>query len=47
MGTAEMGKIAAWIDEVVKAPADEAVLGRIAREVEELCKSFPAPGLAI
>jgi len=47
MGAPEMGKIAAWIDEVVKAPADEAVTGRIAREVEELCKSFPAPGLAV
>jgi glycine hydroxymethyltransferase len=47
MGIAEMGKIAAWIDEVVKAPADEAVIGRVAREVEELCKSFPAPGLAV
>ena len=46
MGAAEMGKIAAWIDEVVKAPADDAVVLRIAREVEELCKSFPAPGLA-
>jgi glycine hydroxymethyltransferase len=46
MGAAEMGKIAAWIDDVVKAPSDEAVIGRIARDVEELCKSFPAPGLA-
>ena len=47
MGIAEMGKIAAWIDEVVKAPADEAVTSRVAGEVLELCQSFPAPGLAI
>jgi len=47
MGAAEMGKIAAFIDEVVKAPADEGAIGRIAREVEELCKSFPAPGLPL
>jgi glycine hydroxymethyltransferase len=46
MGAAEMGKIAAWIDDVVKAPSDDALITRIAREVEELCKSFPAPGLA-
>jgi glycine hydroxymethyltransferase len=40
-----MGKIAAWIDDVVKAPTDEALIGRVVRDVEELCKSFPAPGL--
>jgi glycine hydroxymethyltransferase len=47
MGKAEMVKLAGWIDEVVKAPADEALIGRIAREVEELCKSFPAPGIPV
>jgi glycine hydroxymethyltransferase len=47
MGAVEMGKIAGWIDEVVKAPADDALVARIARDVEELCKSFPAPGLPI
>lgn len=47
MGAVEMGKIAGWIDEVVKAPADDALVARIARDVEELCKSFPAPGLAV
>jgi glycine hydroxymethyltransferase len=47
MGAVEMGKIAGWIDEVVKAPADDAVVARIAREVEELCQGFPAPGLAV
>ncbi|HTQ02796.1 MAG TPA: serine hydroxymethyltransferase [Polyangiaceae bacterium] len=45
MGAAEMNKIAAWIDDVVKAPADDALITKVAREVEELCKSFPAPGL--
>ncbi|HEV8549566.1 MAG TPA: serine hydroxymethyltransferase, partial [Polyangiaceae bacterium] len=47
MGTSEMAKLAGWIDDVVKAPADEALTGRIAREVEELCKSFPAPGIPV
>lgn len=40
----QMQQIAAWIDEVVRQPADEAVKARIAGEVAELCKSFPAPG---
>jgi glycine hydroxymethyltransferase len=47
MGTAEMARLAAWMDDVVKAPEDEAVIGRIAGEVAELCKSFPAPGLRV
>jgi glycine hydroxymethyltransferase len=47
MGTAEMARLAAWMDEVVKAPEDEAVIARIAGEVAELCKSFPAPGLRV
>jgi len=47
MGKAEMVKLAAWIDDVVKAPADEAVIARVQREVEEVCKSFPAPGIPV
>ena len=47
MGNAEMKKIAAWMDEVVKAPADQAATLRIAGEVTELCRSFPAPGISI
>ena len=47
MGAPEMARLAGWIDEVVKAPADEQLTTRIAREVEELCKGFPAPGLAV
>jgi len=42
-----MLRLAGWIDEVVKAPADEAVLARVAREVRELCDGYPAPGLRI
>jgi glycine hydroxymethyltransferase len=47
MGTAEMTRLAAWMDEVVKAPEDETVIRRIAGEVADLCKSFPAPGLRV
>jgi glycine hydroxymethyltransferase len=46
MGVEQMRSVAAWIDEVVRAPADEALLGRVAREVAEMCRGFPAPGIA-
>jgi glycine hydroxymethyltransferase len=45
MGVAEMEQIAAWMDEVAQHASDEAVLGRIAGEVKELCARFPAPGI--
>ncbi|MCA9592996.1 MAG: serine hydroxymethyltransferase [Myxococcales bacterium] len=45
MGASEMKKLAAWMDEVVRAPEDEAVIGRVAGEVRELCQSFPPPGI--
>lgn len=47
MGEAEMKTLAAWIDRVVAAPSDEALLAKIAGEVKELCARFPAPGLRI
>lgn len=46
MGTAEAKRVAHWIADVVDAPADEKVIARVRGEVLELCKSFPAPGLA-
>lgn len=46
MGPGEMKKLASWMDEVAKSQ-DEAVLARIAGEVKELCKGFPAPGLTV
>jgi glycine hydroxymethyltransferase len=39
----EMRRIAAWIGEVLKDPADAAVQGRVRGEVREMCKQFPAP----
>ena len=45
MKEAEARKVAAWIDEAVQAAADEAKLDKIAAEVAELCKGFPAPGI--
>jgi glycine hydroxymethyltransferase len=45
MGVAEMQKIAEWIDRVVSAHTDEALLTKIAGEVKALCSKFPAPGI--
>ncbi len=45
MGADEMKKLARWMDQVVRAPEDEAQLSRIAGEVKECCDAFPAPGL--
>jgi glycine hydroxymethyltransferase len=47
MGTGEMQKIAEWIDRVVSAPTDEALLSKIAGEVKDLCKGFAAPGIRV
>ena len=44
-GVAEMRRIADWMDEVARAPEDEATLARVAGEVRALCAGFPAPGL--
>jgi glycine hydroxymethyltransferase len=46
MGPSEMTKVADFIDRVVKAPEDEAVIAKVAAEVKELCSGFPAPGIA-
>jgi glycine hydroxymethyltransferase len=45
MGKDEMVKLAEWMDRVVRAPDDAALLERVAAEVRELCSSFPAPGI--
>jgi len=47
MKVPEMKRLAAWIDEVVRAPEDEALQKRVANEVKELCKGFPAPGIRV
>jgi len=47
MGTGEMTRIAAWMDEVVSNPEDEDRQARIAGEVKELCAQFPAPGIPL
>ncbi|AUX46355.1 serine hydroxymethyltransferase [Sorangium cellulosum] len=47
MGPAEMERLAGWMDEVVQHASDEAHIARIAAEVEELCRGFPAPGIRV
>jgi len=47
MGEAEMKQIGVWIDAAVAHVNDEAALDRILREVNELCRRFPAPGLLL
>jgi glycine hydroxymethyltransferase len=47
MGKTEMQKLADWMDRVVSAPADDALIERVAAEVREMCASFPAPGLTL
>jgi glycine hydroxymethyltransferase len=47
MGAPEMKRLAAWMDEVVSAPTDEAKIAKIAGEIKELCKGFPAPGVLV
>ena len=47
MKHAEMHQIAAWMDEAIAAHKDENTLDRIAAEVRDFCRAFPAPGMAV
>ena len=46
MGPAEMRLIGKWMDDAIAARKDDAALERIAGEVREVCRKFPAPGIA-
>jgi glycine hydroxymethyltransferase len=47
MGKDVMVRLADWIDRVVKAPGDEALLTKIAHEVRDTCAKHPAPGIRV
>ncbi len=47
MGVAEMRKIAGWIVQVLKAPDDADLHGRIRTEIFDLCDHFPVPAAAL
>jgi glycine hydroxymethyltransferase len=43
----EMKMIAEWMGRVVAAPEDEALGAKVAGEVRELVRGFPAPGISV
>jgi glycine hydroxymethyltransferase len=47
MKEAEMRQIAAWMEAVVSGPEDETLAARVAGEIKELCRAFPAPGIMV
>jgi glycine hydroxymethyltransferase len=47
MGDPEMRQIGKWIDDAISHVNDEGALKRIAGEVTEMCRKFPAPGIAM
>jgi glycine hydroxymethyltransferase len=47
MGPNEMRSIGGWMLEVLRAPEDEAVIGRVRGQVRELCRAFPVPAAAM
>lgn len=47
IGAGEMGRLAEWIDRVVRSLDDEATLASIRAEVAEFTRAYPAPGLPV
>jgi glycine hydroxymethyltransferase len=47
MGPDQMRSIGAWMLQVLRAPDDEALIGRIRGQVRELCQAFPVPVAAM
>ncbi len=47
MGCDQMRTIGGWFIEVLRAPDDETLAGRIRGQVAEMCKQFPVPGDAV
>jgi len=46
MGETEMRLIAKWMDDAITNAGNETALTKIAAEVTEVCRKFPAPGLS-
>ena len=47
MKEAEMRQIGRWMDEVIANVSDEDALDRIAAEVRDFCRQYPAPGMSV
>ena len=45
MGEDDMRRIAGWIVGVLRAPKDAAVVSKMRAESEEMCRSYPVPGI--
>lgn len=45
MTEADMEQMAVWIDQCLRSPEDEAVLGAIRDEVITFCEKYPVPGI--
>ena len=43
----DMRRIGSWIADIVHAPDDEALIGRIGAEVHELAAGYPLPGVGV
>lgn len=41
----EMQRLGQWMDQIISKPEDSALQEKIAGEVSELCKDYPAPGI--
>jgi glycine hydroxymethyltransferase len=46
MGAEDMGRLAGWMVQVLRAPQDGALAERLHDEVRELCRRFAVPGVA-
>jgi glycine hydroxymethyltransferase len=47
MGKDEMLRLAGWMDQVVSNAADDKLIEKVAAEVSEMCRGFPAPGIPV
>ena len=45
MKEAEMSHIAGWLETIIASPDDETIADRVANEIREFTRAFPAPGI--
>ena len=43
----DMRQIARWMDDVIANVKDEDAIDRIAAEVRDFCRQYPAPGMSV
>ncbi len=47
MDESDMRQVAAWMEQIVARPEDEALAGKVRALVTELCRAHPAPGISV